>query len=102
MTASTKLRGGILVVDPTSGRVEDRDLWKFVGKFAEKEDVRSDIPYVFLLKTQTPFSEIRDEFKREFPDTRFLIMKIDPSEYAGFLPRRAWDQLGDWKAEARS
>ena len=48
-----------------------------------------------IIHTSLNAQQIYERLETEFKNTRILVIKIDKSEYYGWMPTEAWDWLRD-------
>lgn len=47
----------------------------------------------YLIKSDHSVSHIVEDINARWPNQRYLLIKIDPYNYGGLLPRKAWDWI---------
>jgi hypothetical protein len=52
-------------------------------------------PQSIIIHTHLTAEQINERIKHEYPSTRILIIKLDKSDYYGWMPTEAWDWLRD-------
>ena len=44
----------------------------------------------YLVKSNYGARTIQDEIAEKWPQQRFLVIKVDPTSYGGWLPQKSW------------
>jgi hypothetical protein len=47
----------------------------------------------YLLKSDHSITKVKDSIKSKWPNQKYLIMKVDPKNFSGLLPPKAWDWI---------
>lgn len=61
-----------------------KDWWHFLGS-------------TYLLASNESLYTVKQYIKQNWPQQRYIIIKVDASDYNGWLPQKAWDWIKKYK-----
>jgi hypothetical protein len=84
----------IIVVDAWNPAVDPAPVKDFVRNSKSITNWWNYIPYVFLVTSPLRADQLSEEMRPYTKGARFLVMRVNPAESEGSLPRRSWEWIG--------
>ena len=73
---------------------EENDVTYMLKGIDSIKDLRSPIPYFFLIKTYDTAPTLAEKLLKVFPGRRFLLSELTDNRQ-GYLPKDTWDFIKD-------